>query len=39
MSEFTSKTKVTFHCGTPFVGGDIAEKFTLEELGDFPQRW
>ena len=27
------RQKVTFHCGTPFVGGDIAEKFTLEELG------
>ena len=36
MSEFTSKTKVTFHCVTPFVGGDIAEKFTLEELGISP---
>ena len=33
MSEFTSKTKVTFHSGPPFVCGDIAEKFTLEELG------
>ena len=36
MSEFTSKTKVTFHCGTLFVGGDITEKFTLEELGIVP---
>ena len=36
MSEFTSKTKVTFHCDTPFVGGDITEKFTLDELGIDP---
>ena len=33
MSKYTSKTKVTFHCVTPFVGGDITEQFTLDELG------
>ena len=33
MNEFTSNTKVTFYCVTPFVGGDIVEKFTLDDLG------
>ena len=36
MNEFTSKTKVTFYCITPFVGGDITEKFTLDDLGIDP---
>ena len=36
MSKYTSKTKVTFHCYTPFVGGDITEQFTLDELGIDP---
>ena len=36
MNEFTSNTKVTFYCVTPFVGGDITEKFTLDDLGIDP---
>ena len=36
MNEFTSNTKVTFYCVTPFVGGEITEKFTLDDLGIDP---
>lgn len=36
MSKYISKTKVTFYCYTPFVGGDITEQFTLDELGIDP---
>ena len=36
MNEFTSNTKVTFYCVTPFVGGDITEKFTLDDFGIDP---